>query len=182
MNTATSKRCLFVFMCVIVGGCSVTVLPKTDPAAVFKISEFKCQPVTVINAQSATGKVKIGSTGTGMGQIPKTVFGDLREWTEVASMFLRTELQKRTVSTAAPASKVLRLAVTKVEVTPVVFLGGNGFKVRVKVDAGDGISKDFDVDHVDTRRGRTDAIAGAALAQLVANILNDEAIRKYICE
>lgn len=63
-----------------------------------------------------------------------------------------------------------------------MFLGGNGFKVRVKVDAGDGISKDFDVDHVDTRRGRTDAIAGAALAQLVANILNDAAIRKYICE
>ena len=103
-------------MCVTVCGCSVTVLPKTDPAAVFKISEFKCQPVTVINAQSATGK--IGSTGTGMGQIPKTVFGDLREWTEVASMFLRTELQKRTVRTAAQASKVLRLAVTKVEVTP----------------------------------------------------------------
>ena len=173
----TGVLLLFIALC---AGCSTHVAPTVQPAGNFRIPDFTCQPVNVINAQPATGDVVIGRTGTGMGQIPKSVHANLHEWTETAGEILKRELQKRTVASAGKSPKVLRLAVTRVEVLPVVFLGGNQYKIHLKVETGDGTIKDFDEEYVDTKRSGIEEIGGTALAKAIAFALNDDSIRSYL--
>jgi hypothetical protein len=181
----TAPKCNFLLglMLLLLAFCSacssVRVAPIDDSAYTFKIEDFSCQPVTVLNAQPADSIIKIGSTGGGMGQMPKSVVGNLHEWTETAREILNRELQQRTVATPGKAPKVLRLSVTKIRVGSVAFVGGNGCQVHLKVETDTGISREFDVEHIDAKRGRINEIAGGALLKVIATMLNDEAVRSY---
>jgi hypothetical protein len=169
-----------LLLTVLCSACSTQLKPPARPVDTFPIAEIKSQPVTVINAQTATQNIKIGSSGTGMGQIPKTLNGNLHEWTEIACNLLRTELQTRTGKTDDKAARELRLSITTIAVQPITFLGGNAVKLHVTVATSSGITKEFDVEYTHASRRNLEENAGAALAKAVATILNDETIRKYL--
>ena len=175
------KNVQTILLILVVGtGCSTHLVPALNPEDTFPITEFTTLPATVINAQSAAEDIEIGSSGKGMGQIPRTVYGNLQEWTETACDILTEELKTRSVPAAGKAPKVMRLSVTDVAVLPVTFLGGNTIKVNLTVETGEGTSRDFEVEHTHASRRDVRQNAGAALMKAIATLLNDDAIRSYL--
>jgi hypothetical protein len=169
-----------LLLTVLCSGCATQLQPSLAPVDKFPIAEITTQPVKIINAQTATEDIALGSSGTGMGQLPKTIYGNLHGWTEIACFLLTTELYTRTAKTDDKTSRELRLSITKIAIEPITFLGGNAVKLHVNVTTGSGITKEFEVEHTNASRRNLEQNAGGALAKVVATILNDEAIRKYL--
>ncbi len=181
MNTKRNARIVGnVVMLALCSACSTHLTPAMRTLETFPIGAFKPQPVTVINAQAATAEIEIGSSGTGMGQIPKTVYGNLHEWTEIACATLRKELQSRTSPTTATAAKEMRLAITQVAIEPITFLGGNTVNLHLTVTMGDGTTKDYTVEYTHPSKRDIEVNAGSAVVKAVATVLNDEVIRSYL--
>jgi hypothetical protein len=170
---------MILFFC----ACSARVVPTPSLIELDEVPKFNApKEVSIINSQISTGDIEIGSTGVGMGQIPKTVSGDLHEWTETAVDILKAELKKKNVAFPENASKVLKLAITKVDMEGIVFLGGDKCTITLKVVTGDGVTRDFEEENIDTKRGVIGEVAYGAIAKAVISMLKDDRILSYLQE
>ena len=111
------------------------------------------EAINITNAATSEGYMEIGSTGKGMGQIPKKVQGDLYQWTETAVAMLNDELMKSNIVVSAEAAKSLGLSVTDAKIQAVGFLGGNRSDITLKVITEDGKENIFSAHHIDPNRG-----------------------------
>ena len=141
--------------------------------------EFEiCKFITIINAQTDTGKTPLGTCVqkyTNLGAYTHKWSGNLRLWTDTAVTVLKAELKRRGVTVTARAPKVLRLTITRA----CLFWGFNvvGCPINLRVDTGNGYTKNFEIDNrsIDLY----DSCDGA-VAKAVAAMLNDEYIRSYL--
>jgi len=137
--------------------------------------------INIINATTSKGYMQIGSTGKGMGQIPKKVQGDLYQWTETAVEMLNDELEKSNIVISADATKSLSLSVTEAKIQAVGFLGGNRCDITLKVITKDKKENIFTAHHIDPNRGiEISVTAETALSKALTLILNDQYIIDYL--
>ena len=116
------KRIQQIFLIIFLSsGCSTHLTPSINSLDTFTNIEFTSSPVIVIKAQLVSKEIKFGESGTGMGQIPKTIYGNLHEWTETACNILKKERQSRTTQDTGKSPKTVHLSIAKVEISPVTF-------------------------------------------------------------
>ena len=135
------------------------------------VPEFKIkEQVSIINAQTSTKEVLIGSQG-----IHKWL-GNLQKWTDVASGLLKTELEKRGATVNEGSPKVLKLAITRVN----LFWGFSAIRciLYLRVETEDGYIKEYEGNNASP--WTLYRACDGAVTKAVAAVLNDEKIFRYI--
>lgn len=160
----------------------VKIVLKPNPIESVTMPSISTQnAINIKNIGTSMGDVEIGSTGTGMGQIPKKLHGDLHQWSQTAVEMLKAELKKSNIVISADAAKVLNLSVIEVQIKPIVFLGGNTCKLTLKVVTGENSESTYSAEHTDPNRGiEIRVTAETAMNKALAVMLNDKKIIDYL--
>lgn len=173
MKTKFIRNLPLLFLSSLLIGCATTYKPNAPVPKLTEIPDFRAgSRISLINAQPATDKVEISQPGTGY-----TVYANLHDWTDQAIQALDRTLKKKGVAVASDAGKSLKIAVTKVTLSPAA--SGWTFRCTVvfTIDAGDGPRFTLGAD--DTSWKWFNACNGA-IEKLVLVALHDERVLKAI--
>lgn len=156
-------------------GCAMSHTPNAEPISAGVVPPIQGKgTIVIVNNQTDKSVRDFGRAGYGRLQ------GDLNTWTESAVKLVGSELQKAGLQVQADGGKSLKISVidVKLGVSGIDFVAalakGN---VRIKVETGDGYSKEYD--------GEKNALAPPnacekALTEAIVNMLKDERIVEYL--
>jgi hypothetical protein len=173
MKTKLLRSLPLVLLPLLIVGCSTTYKPDASVPKLTEVPDFRAgSRVSFVNAQPATEKVEISQPGTGY-----TVYANLHDWTDQTIEALDRTLKKKGVAVGSGAGKSLKIAVTKVTLSPAA--SGWTFRCTVvfTVDTGDG--NPFSLGAEDTSWKWFNACNGA-IEKLVLVALHDERVLKAI--
>lgn len=173
-----SRYCLNFFVILLLAissGCAVTATPKVEPVESGVLPPIQGHgTITLINDQKDTTIREFGRAGFGKLQ------GDLHTWTETAVQLLEMEMEKAGLKVQAGGEKSIKISVldVKLGVSGIDFVAaiakGN---VRIKVESGDGYSKEFEGDKNALQPPNS---CEKALTDAVVSMLKDEQIVAYL--
>lgn len=177
------KLLVIIVTTILLSACSsIKVVVKPNPTESVTIPVIITQnAINIKNIGASMGDVKIGRTGTGMGQMPKKLHGDLHQWSQTAVEMLEVELKKSNIVISADASKVMNLSVIEAQIEPVPFLGGNKCNLTLKVVTGENSESTYSAEHTDPDRGiEINLTAETAMTKALAAMLSDTKIIDYL--
>ncbi len=172
-----------IVVALLLSACSpIKIVLKPDPIESVTMPVINTQnAINISNIGTSMGDVEIGSTGTGMGQIPRELLGDLYQWSQTAVEMLKAELRKSNIVITADAPKILNLSVIEAQIEPIVFLGGNTCSLTLKVVTGENSESTYSAEHTDPNRGvEISVTAETAMTKALAAMLNDKKIIDYL--
>jgi len=115
-----------------ISGCASTYVPRPSSINPNIIPEIRRgQTLTLINAQTSSEIIDIGSAGMG-----RSLRGNLQQWTDKAIVITTKTLAKKGVTVTGDSPKVLKLAVTQAHFESAG--GGWGFRCTVKLNVETG--------------------------------------------
>jgi len=158
---------------IILSGCSTTYVPDAGAANPKAVSDLPAGTrIALINAQPSIERVLIGNAGAG-----RKVYGDLHSWTGQVILALKRTLEKKGAAVNDNASKSLKVAVTKAELTEAG--GGWSFRCTVNftIETSDGQVATLVAD--DTSWKYLNACDGA-MPKVVLATLKDDRIQKFL--
>lgn len=175
MNRMTLYLNVFMVMAILIGTsrCSYNHVASPIPFdSNVLVPLSTCPGINLINDQPRTDKVMIGSAGAG-----RDVYANFHQWTEAAIKVLGKEFQQRNIVVSNSSSKILRIAVTKAELS--LTGGGWGFKcmVWVQVTTGDNQTFEFNGERGSYKYTK---VSNAGITEALSNMLRDSRIQAYL--
>ena len=158
------------FVLMISMGCTHSVITKQypiDPKSVPALTSDN--PIAIINAQTDTKEVFIGTNGLAK------FTGNLQQYTDTVIETLKTELNKKNIRTSKDAEKTLKVSVTKTSLETGMW--GFGCDAYVTIETGDGYKKEL----VGKGGGGVLLVAvNSSVNDAVVAILNDDSVLAYL--
>ncbi|MCP3872668.1 MAG: hypothetical protein GY699_05855 [Desulfobacteraceae bacterium] len=175
MRKISIYACNLYFMCITVlflAGCSHYVLPKAQAVNPDEISKFKStKTFRIINNQPSNEKTKFGNFGIG------GFYGTLHEFTTEAVRLSTAELSQRGMTFDDDGEKVIKLAITKVEVWDRFVLN---CLIDMDVETNSGYKTTINANKISGSGGQ--ALWGGAITAIVTELLKNETIIDYLKE
>ena len=170
-KTGVKSAVLLLTAAVVSTGCTFHLVAEPARLDSARLSRFQGNPgVALLNAQSSTEMVEIGSAGMG-----RTLEGNLHQWTEATLGLLRAELAREGVAVSDASPKTLKIAISGASLTT----GGWGFrcKVQMAVTLGDG--------HTETVEGSRGGgnfhtVCNNSITDAAFNMITNQTVRDYI--
>jgi CO/xanthine dehydrogenase Mo-binding subunit len=151
-------------------GCTQHLVIEQYPMKPGMVPEFRGgQPVALVNAQTNKENVNAGSAS----MVKYTA--NTHQVTDTAIQVLKTELEKRNISTSEDAEKQLRLAIQDVTIS---YAFNYRCILHLRAETGDGYVRDFEGNNDSWRNAWT--ACGGAVLRAVAAMLNDDTILGYL--
>ncbi len=176
MQSGQLKKGIIFILFMLLFGCSHSYSVKPFPIKPDLVPEINVKDsVHIVNAQDQ-GKNIVFYSIAGSKWI-----GDLGEWTGQAAGLLKFELNKRNITIAEDAHKILKLAITEGKLSSE--FSGIRCVVMLKVEAADGYAQEYEGNHINhspfAQQARYHAGAGA-ITKAVTALLNDKNIISYL--
>ncbi len=170
-NNLLKSFFLFFFL----SGCGGTYLVVPTPQAVNpnRVGDIKLNnKIKVVNIQQSKTNVPIGVLSFVDHE------ANLNEWTEKSIQLLKNELIKRGGEISGDGLKVLNLSVLSAHVETRSIGSGTRCNLTMRVETGDGYSKDISV--VNNAGIGVERPAGGAITLAITELLNDQTILNYV--
>ena len=176
MNLGQLKKSVVLIVLACLVGCTHNFNVKPFPIKPNLLPQLNIKKsVQIVNVQDQ-GKNNVFKSGAGSKWI-----GDLGQWTGGAVDLLKFELNKKNVTLADDAGKILKLAITEGKL--ITEFAGIRCVVKLKVEAGNGYTQKYEGNHRNSspiaEQARRYAGAGA-VTKAVTDLLNDRNIIEYL--